>query len=151
MRVRYSVLSDPNVKFEGVISKIDPAMTTLSDTKGNTANSSSGSNSAVYYYAKILVENSDNFLKIGMTTENEIVIDESLDTLFIPRNGVFSEDNKSFVKVLDGEKLLKKEVSLGISDGFYQEILSGVSKDDKVVINDSSRANKNYTNVRLRH
>ena len=55
MKVRYSILADPNKKFYGIISSIDPAMTTLSDGVKNTQNSQK--NEAVYYYAKILVDN----------------------------------------------------------------------------------------------
>ncbi|QKF64795.1 efflux RND transporter periplasmic adaptor subunit [Campylobacter corcagiensis] len=145
LKIRYSILANPNIKKESIINKIDPAMTSLSD--GTLSRSSSTtSNKAVYYYAKSYIDNSDNFLKIGMTTQNEIIIDESIDTMYIPKSAVYKEDDKDFVDILVGnlehEKRVKKEVNLGITDGFYVEIKSGLKSDDKVILGDSTEVDK---------
>ncbi|MBR4141683.1 MAG: efflux RND transporter periplasmic adaptor subunit, partial [Campylobacter sp.] len=80
MKVEYTILSDlKNVK-HSVISTIDPGLTTLSDGSYGNSNSASSSNSAKYYYVKVLVENDDDFLKIGMTTENSIITTEKENT-----------------------------------------------------------------------
>ena len=143
MKVRYSILADPNKKFDGIISSIDPAMTTLSDGVKNTQNSQK--NEAVYYYAKILVDNSNNFLKIGMTTENEIVIEEVKDAIYLQKNAIIKEGGKFFVKILKDEKPIKKEVKVGISDGFYSEIKSGISQNDDIILNsEAHQAGKNH-------
>ncbi|PSM52650.1 macrolide-specific efflux protein, membrane fusion protein MacA [Campylobacter blaseri] len=133
MKVRYSILAEPNKKMTGYIDSIDPAMTTLSDGSLSKLSASQSSNSAVYYYGKVLVDNHDNFLKIGMTVENSIIIEESKDTIYIPKNLIFKKDNSSYVKVLKGSKIVEKSVKLGISDGFYQEILEGIDVDDDII------------------
>lgn len=140
MKVRFSILADPNKKFEGVISSIDPAMTTLSDGVKNTQTSQK--NEAVYYYAKMLVDNSDNFLKIGMTTENEIIIDEVKDAIYIPKNAVFKENDKFFVSILKDNEAVKKQVTLGIEDGFYTQIKSGINENDDVILNNEVTSKK---------
>ncbi|MCZ6111945.1 efflux RND transporter periplasmic adaptor subunit [Campylobacter ureolyticus] len=140
MKVRFSILADPNKKFEGVISSIDPAMTTLSDGVKNTQTSQK--NEAVYYYAKMLVDNSDNFLKIGMTTENEIIIDEVKDAIYIPKNAVFKENDKFFVSILKDNEAVKKQVTLGIEDGFYTQIKSGINENYDVILNNEVTSKK---------
>ncbi|NLY04263.1 MAG: efflux RND transporter periplasmic adaptor subunit [Campylobacter sp.] len=149
MKVRYTILADSNLVMEGRIDKIDPAMTTLSDGSLTKNSTSSTSDSAVYYYAKILVDNTDGFLRIGMTTENEIIIQESKDTIYIPKSAIKKEDNINFVNVLKNGKSTKKTVTLGISDGFYQEILSGLEPNDDVIMNDSSGIVKQNQNIRM--
>ncbi|NLK67272.1 MAG: efflux RND transporter periplasmic adaptor subunit [Campylobacteraceae bacterium] len=142
MRVKFSILANPNKKFESTISSIDPAMTDLSDGKyaRSSTSQTSSSKSAVYYYAKMLIDNKDNFFKIGMTTENEVVISESKDTIYIPDSAISKEDGKFFVKVLKGDKPVKKEVTLGITDGFYQEILTGINENDDIIMQSGSGA-----------
>lgn len=154
LKIRYSILANPNIKKEAIINKIDPAMTSLSD--GTLSKSATtDSNKAVYYYAKSYIDNSDNFLKIGMTTQNEIIIDESLDTMYIPKSALYSKDGRDFVDVLVGNlehtKRVPKEVNLGITDGFYVEIKSGLNIDDKVILGDSSEIDKSQKTSYSKH
>lgn len=157
LKVKYSILANPDKKREATIDKIDPAMTTLSDGVLSKTNSSSSnqSNKAVYYYAKVLIDNSDNFLKIGMTTQNEIIISQSFDTLYIPKSAVYDKDGKSFVDILVGDtkhqKRASKEVTLGISDGFYIEIKDGLDKKDNIILGDSTQVGKKPKSGMPRH
>ena len=140
--VEYSILSNPQRKFYAPITTIDPGLTTLSDGKyGNSqnlnSNSSSLSNSAVYYYAKALAENKDNFLKIGMTTENRIIIEQSENVLIVPLNAVIDENGDKFVSVaLDGfgAKFEKRAVKVGISDNMNIEILDGLQEGEDIIL-----------------
>lgn len=140
--VEYSILSNPQRKFYAPITTIDPGLTTLSDGKyGNSqssnSNSSSSSNSAVYYYAKALAENKDNFLKIGMTTENRIIIDQSENALIVPLNALIDENGDKFVSVaLDGfgAKFEKRAVKVGISDNMNIEILDGLQEGEDIIL-----------------
>ncbi|MGP1506363.1 MAG: efflux RND transporter periplasmic adaptor subunit [Campylobacter sp.] len=140
--VEYSILSNPQRKFYAPITTIDPGLTKLSDGKyGNSqssnSNSSSSSNSAVYYYAKALAENKDNFLKIGMTTENRIIIDQSENALIVPLNAVIDENGDKFVSVaLDGfgAKFEKRAVKVGISDNMNIEILDGLQEGEDIIL-----------------
>ena len=142
MQVKYSILANPDTKFESEILSIDPAMTDLSDGKFAKSNTSqtSNSNSAVYYYAKMLIDNTDELFRIGMTTENEVIINESKDTIYIPHSAIFKENDKFYINALENQKPVKKEISLGISDGFYQEILSGINENDDIIMQSGSSA-----------
>ncbi|WP_195836328.1 efflux RND transporter periplasmic adaptor subunit [Campylobacter portucalensis] len=143
MSVKYSILSDPDLKFDGDIVKIDPALSDLSDGKyakhGMQNIQSSG---AIYYYAKMFIKNQENLFKIGMTTQNEIIISQSKDILYIPQNAIFRENNKSFVKILKDGNVLKQYVNLGISDGIYVEVDNINENDDIILQNDESNKSK---------
>lgn len=136
MEVVYKILAFNDESKKSSISSIDPALSTLSN--GVYSSQNRGSNSAVYYYAKAKVDNSDGLLKIGMTTENSIIINQSKNTLYIPTSAIFKEDNATFVKVLKNGKATKKEIKVGIANSINSEILQGLSSDDEVIITSSS-------------
>ncbi|MDA3080267.1 MULTISPECIES: efflux RND transporter periplasmic adaptor subunit [unclassified Campylobacter] len=134
MKVEYTILSDlKNVK-HSVISTIDPGLTTLSDGSYGNSNSASSSNSAKYFYVKVLVENDDDFLKIGMTTENSIITIEKENTSYLPTSALKRDKQGDFVYVLKGAKTEKIYVKTGASDDSNTEILEGLNDDDIIVL-----------------
>ncbi|MBR8463938.1 efflux RND transporter periplasmic adaptor subunit [Campylobacter sp. faydin G-24] len=142
--VEYSILSEPTTKFKTTISSIDPALTTLSDgsylsKSSNSPSSSSSSSSAVYYYAQSIVDNSAGLLRIGMTTQNTLLINEVKDAIIIPTIAIKKEQGKNYVYVLkDGNKAVKTEVILGISDNLDTQIISGINENDDIITSQSS-------------
>ncbi|HVO51640.1 MAG TPA: efflux RND transporter periplasmic adaptor subunit [Thermoanaerobaculia bacterium] len=80
-------------------------------------------------------------LRAGYSANADLVIREKKDVLTIPERLVLWEDGgkKSFVEIPDekagGSKLVPKkvEVKLGISDGMSVEVVSGLSRGDKVI------------------
>ena len=144
MDVEYSILSDlDNIK-KAKIYKIDPGLTTLSDgtyDKTSSGSSSSGSSdSAVYFYAKMLVDNAGNFLKIGMTTENNIIVSEANNTSYLPTSVIKRDAGGDYVTVLSGAQPEQRYVKTGVSDDLNTEILSGLDEKDEVLIADGKAA-----------
>jgi len=144
MDVEYSILSDlDNIK-KAKIYKIDPGLTTLSDgtyDKPSSGSSSSGSSdSAVYFYAKMLVDNAGNFLKIGMTTENNIIVSEANNTSYLPTSVIKRDAGGDYVTVLSGAQPEQRYVKTGVSDDLNTEILSGLDEKDEVLIADGKAA-----------
>lgn len=132
-KVEYEILSDDK-KFQAVVSSIDPGLTTLSDGKyTTTSTSSTSSTSAVYYYAQSIVDNKDGILRIGMTTQNSLLIDEAKDAIIVPSIAVKKDGKKHFVQILSENSPKKVEVKVGISDGVNTQILSGVSENDEII------------------
>jgi len=80
-------------------------------------------------------------LRAGYSANADVIIREKKDILTIPERLVLWEDGgkKSFVEIPDekakGSRLEPKkvEVKLGISDGMNVEVVSGLSKGDKVI------------------
>lgn len=130
-KVEYSILSELDRKFKAVVSSIDPALTTLSD--GRYSSNSSSAN-AVYYYAQSIVQNKDGLLRIGMSTQNSLLIQEVEDAIIVPSVAIKKDGKNHFVNVLKADNSVEKRVvSIGISDGINTQILNGVSENDEII------------------
>lgn len=133
--VTFTILSDNSTQYQAIIDSVDPATTTTTDnTSTNSSSSSSGSSSAVYYYANMVVDNSDGLLRIGMTTENTIQIANAKDVLTVPNMAVLKQDGKTFVNLLDGDKIERREVEIGVQNDFQTEIKKGLQGGENVII-----------------
>lgn len=87
------------------------------------------------YNVQILIDNSANDLKAGMSAEVEVSIEKEGNAITIPKKAVFKEDDKSYVYVANSDnKIAKTEVTTGITTATTIEIKRGVSQDDIVVI-----------------
>lgn len=142
--VKFSILNDPEKKYEAKISSIDPANTTTSDAKSNSSSSStsSSSTSAIYYYAKVFVKNRDNFLRIGMSVENSIVIKSAPNALAVPTYAIKNDKGGYFVELLRGGQIIKSYVKIGIKDSINTQILDGVSENDLLVLSSNAKTGK---------
>lgn len=142
--VKFSILNDPEKKYEAKISSIDPANTTTSDAKSNSSSSStsSSSTSAIYYYAKVFVKNRDNFLRIGMSVENSIVIKSAPNALAVPTYAIKNDKGGYFVELLRGGQIIKSYVKIGIKDSINTQILDGVSENDLLVLSSGAKTDK---------
>jgi len=140
--VKFAILSDPDTKFEAKIASIDPANTTISNATSfsSSSNSSSSSSSAVYYYAKYFVPNKNNFLRIGMSIENEIIVASAKNVIAVPTFAIKNDKEGYFVEVLENKKVLKKYVKLGIKDSLNTEILEGLNENEDLILSANSVA-----------
>ena len=143
--VEYSILSEPTKKFQTTVSSIDPGLTTLSDgsygsssSSKSSYSSSSSSSSAVYYYAQSIVDNKDGILRIGMTTQNELLIANVKDAIIVPSIGIKKDENGTFVYVLKNGKPVKTAVKTGIKDNLDTQIISGVNEGDEIITSQGS-------------
>ena len=151
MKVNYTILSEPNRAFSGVLSSVDPGLTTLSS---GSYNGSIDSGTAVYYYGKLVVPNEDGTLRIGMTTQNTITIGEAKGVLIVPSIAVSRRKGQSFVRVLEKGKPVEREIKLGLSDNMNTEVLEGLKDGEEVVAAQMSAAelaaNSANVNARMR-
>ena len=143
--VEYSILSEPTKKFQTTVSSIDPGLTTLSDgsygsssSSKSSYSSSSSSSSAVYYYAQSIVDNKDGILRIGMTTQNELLIANVEGAIIVPSIGIKKDENGTFVYVLKDGKPVKTAVKTGIKDNLDTQIISGINAGDEIITSQGS-------------
>lgn len=131
MEVIYSILSEPTKTFTGKLDTIDPGLTTL--TAGNYTGTTDSS-TAVYYYGNLVVPNPDGTLRIGMTTQNTIVVSNKDNVLIIPTITLNTKNGKSYVYVLEkNNTVVEKEVTIGLSDSMNTEIISGLKNGENVI------------------
>lgn len=131
--VNFAVLSDPDKKYQALISSIDPADTEVSDSS-SSSNSSNSSSSAIYYYAKFFVPNKNNFLRIGMSIQNEIIIQSAKNVIVVPTYTIYNDTNGYYVEILENDKKIKKYIKLGIHDAINTEVLEGLSENEELII-----------------
>lgn len=87
------------------------------------------SNLAQYSIIIRINEESDKILP-NMKVEGEIIINEKENVLLAPVSSI-KKGNKNIVTLESGEK---REVSIGISDGVFTEIISGLAEGERVII-----------------
>ena len=88
---------------------------------------------AKVYRLEIKVDNSEKLIFPGMFARVEIAKKESKNTIVIPITSVTNTKNGNFVFVEKNGVALKRKVDLGISEGFYIEIASGVNFGEKLI------------------
>ena len=110
-----------NTIFTASVISIDPAATII--------------NGISSYKAIIQFDKDDERIRSGLTA-NAVIIDQKKENaIVVPRGAIYEENNKSYVLVLNNNKIEKTEVTLGIeqADGLV-EIVSGLSQGDKIII-----------------
>ncbi|MBR5999787.1 MAG: efflux RND transporter periplasmic adaptor subunit [Oxalobacter sp.] len=154
MPVDYTILSEPNTVFHATLDSLDPGLTTLSDgsyDKSSSGSSSGSSTSAVYYYGKSFVNNPEGKLRIGMMTQCTILVADAQDVLIIPSIAITSSGGKHYVRVLkDKENVEKREIKIGITDGVYTEVVSGLSEGEEVISSEVNEGEKIGKTPRMR-
>lgn len=89
----------------------------------------------VSYPVTVLVEGDTTKLYGGMTVDITFVTDTRNDALYVSRKAIVKENDRTYVYVdgASGEKELT-EVTTGLSNGAYVEILRGLSEGDTIYI-----------------
>jgi HlyD family secretion protein len=72
-------------------------------------------------------------LKPGLTAEVEILIDRLSDVLQVPVQSFVERGGRHFAWVVEGERLVRKEVKIGESNEQMTQIVSGLAVGEKVV------------------
>ncbi len=78
----------------------------------------------------IEINEQDTLLRPAMTTNNNILIEELEDVLYIPQEGVFVNDSISYVIVTSGLGLKKQKVTLGKTNSNFVVIEEGLSENE---------------------
>ncbi len=141
MRAYFTILGEPNRKYEAVLRQVEPATETFQNTLvGNTANNVG---EAIYYNGLFDVENSEGKFYIDMTAQLYLITNEARDVLMIPSMATrfqpsgfeapSVERGRAIVWVKKGESIEPREVELGISNNVSTEVISGLSEGEEVV------------------
>ncbi len=80
------------------------------------------------------VENDKLELLPNVNVDVQILVQENDRALVVPRGAVRTEQDKHFVLVLDGDRLRRREVQLGMGNATSYEIVSGLNENDQVAL-----------------
>jgi len=87
------------------------------------------------YVTEIKLDDSFDYLKTGMSAKVKILIDELKDVLIVPIQAVVNREGKKVCYVADGNNTEQREVETGQFNNDFVEIKSGLSEDEKVLLN----------------
>ncbi len=93
-----------------------------------------GNSNIKIFEINVDIEGTSGLLKPGMTTSNKIIINEVPDTLFIPQEAVFQEEDIFICYVENGSGFDKVEVTLGEKSEDYIIVTSGIKDGDVVAL-----------------
>ncbi len=129
----FTILGQPNQQYEGTLRAIEPGPTIMD---GDDSDLTISDSDAIYYNAVFDVDNPQGVLRIGMTAQVSIVLEESQDTLVIPAQVLQKAGGKNAytVPVLENGQVVHKPVKVGINNKVNVEILSGLQEGDQVVL-----------------
>lgn len=134
----FTVDAYPDTIFKGKVYQIRNAPITIQNV--------------VTYDVVVKVENPDLKLKPGMTANISIIVETKRDILKIPNAALrfrppeMEKDKRPLkgkgVWMIDNGKLTRREITLGISDGSYTEVRSGLNEGDGVIVEALTRERK---------
>ena len=136
----FTILGDPNTKIDATLLSVEPApdAITTSDTGLST------SDNAVYYNGIFSVANPDHRLRIAMTAQVTIVIEQRKGVLTLPASALGSagRDGLYRVGVYDEatDTTRTAEVKVGLNNNITAEITDGLNEGDRVVAGASTLA-----------
>ena len=83
--------------------------------------------------AEILVANEGRILHPGMFVEVVIVVERREDVVVVPRTAVAERRGRKVVFMLDGQRVSKQTVQVGLADGERVQVLGGLTAGDVIV------------------
>jgi multidrug efflux pump subunit AcrA (membrane-fusion protein) len=80
------------------------------------------------------VRNPENHLRVGQSVNLYVETARAEDTLAVPSSAIVEEDGRpiAFVQV-GGETFQKRDLTTGIRDGDWVQVLSGITEGERVV------------------
>ncbi|WP_445681790.1 efflux RND transporter periplasmic adaptor subunit [Radicibacter daui] len=134
-KVYFTILGDPDRRFYATLDSIKPVTDTVETTDDVTTITEDSK--AVYYNGVFYVDNPDRTLRISMTAQVSIVLNEAKDALTVPVSALRNKarDGSYIVEVLQADGTTRpQKVHVGINNNVTAEVQDGLSEGDKVVL-----------------
>jgi len=135
----FTILGEPDQRYPAQLQSIEPAPETITQTT-TVANAASTSSSAVYYIGVLQVPNPEGKLRISMTAEVNIVLDQAKDTLLTPSAALGKKDKDGLytvrVETAPGQ-YEERQVKIGLNNNVQAQVLAGLKEGEKVVIGEA--------------
>ena len=123
-------LGEDQREYKGVVERINPiAKKTIMGITSETC-----------IPVEIGILNPDDDIKIGFDTDVDIITDIRKNVLYEPYEAIV-KDKEGHVRVfvIQGDKVVLKDIEVGAESDFYAEIISGLLEGDNVILNPPSQ------------
>lgn len=114
-RIRHYAFED--VAMTGEVIRLSPTMDPIKHT----------------FRAEVAVGNDAMLLRPGMFVEVTVVVEQRADVNVVPRQSVAQRGGRNVVFLLDGQRVARRDVSLGLGDDAQVQVLEGLNLGDRVV------------------
>ena len=143
MPVYFTLLGDPERRYEAMLKRVEPGPTTLSTDasgSGGAAAATTGAAKAIYYNGIFDVPNPDGSLRIAMTAQVTIVVATVKDALAIPSAalGAREADGRYRVRVVQGAKVEERLVRIGLDNRVRAEVKEGLATGELVATSEAA-------------
>ena len=115
-RVRHYAFED--AKIDGKVIRLSPTMDPIKHT----------------FRAEVAVDNDATLLRPGMFVEVTVVVEQRADVNVVPRQAVTNRGGKNVVFLLDGQRVSRRDVSLGLGDDDQVQVSNGLALGDRIVV-----------------
>lgn len=143
--VYFTILGEPLRRYEAKLRGIEP-VPEAAQTDAKTASNTSTS-TAIYYNGLFDVPNPDGKLRVSMTAQVFVVLDNVDNALVIPATALGKRDRKTQtyeVGVLEGppdaQKVSIRQVKIGLNNRVQAQVLDGLKEGELVVVGDAAGA-----------
>ncbi len=124
LEVDIQVDSVPGLTLKGLVERIAPQAAVKNSVKG--------------YPVRIVITESDEQVRPGMTANLSVPIASTQNAVAVPLAAVFTEAGERFAYVEKGGTFERRVLRIGISDYDYAEVLSGLYPGEVVSLEDKS-------------
>jgi membrane fusion protein, macrolide-specific efflux system len=149
--VYFTTLGDTRKRYYGKLRSIAPAPASIEqDTGGRSSNASGGATQAVYYNAIFEVPNPTGELRIAMTAQVYVVLNEAKQVLTIPTAALGDQaaDGSYTVRVVDAQgQPQPRRITVGINNNVNAQVIDGLVAGEKVVVGEAAAAGARPNNA----
>ena len=143
--VYFTLLGDPDTKYNATLKRVEPGPTTLATDTGTTtaaSTASAGTAKAIYYNGIFDVANPEGKLRIAMTAQATIVVASIKDVIQIPSAalGAKEKDGRFKVRVKTATGFDDRLVTIGLNNRVLAEVKDGLAVGDEVVTSEAPPA-----------
>jgi macrolide-specific efflux system membrane fusion protein len=133
----FTILGAPEKRYYTTLRSVEPAPDTIVTDTATTVNTAT----AIYYNGLLDVPNPDGLLRISMTAQVYVVLNEAKGAIIIPSAAIEQTGRRgaASVRVVNAEgKAEKRAVKVGIDNNVNAQILEGLMVGDKVVLSEAA-------------
>lgn len=121
MKARVVLDAEPDISYDGIVTTV--------------SSSGTESGSRVTFQTMVEILEPDEKVKIGMTGEVNLILDEAENVLIVPANAVYSDQGSWYVGVSNGTACNEVPVTIGITTDTLAQINSGfVNEGDLICV-----------------
>ena len=135
-KVYFTILGAPDKRYYTTLRSVEPAPDSIVTDTATTVNTAT----AIYYNGLLDVPNPDGLLRISMTAQVYVVLNEAKGVITIPSAAIQQVGRRgaASVRVVNAEgQAVKREVKVGIDNNVNAQILEGLAVGDKVVLSEA--------------